>query len=215
MATVASVASGLRFQTSDKAQGVIKFTKESDLNAVTIKKGTVIQTERINEIIYKLIVTEETEIKKRWIIRWSASDRRTSRQRLQPASGYYKILPEPITGVKAVENSENRLTTIGCRPWNRWRIKITLPCPICQRRTTSYWQRLPRHDCSSGRAFSRQNIFLNTTPPEDRTANAYLLLDTGRPHSHLLTKSTNTYKTATTVTAMISFVTPYQKQNTA
>ncbi|MFD0965999.1 baseplate J/gp47 family protein [Seminibacterium arietis] len=170
---------GLDFKPATKAQGVIKFTKESDLNAVTIKKGAVIQTERINEIIYKLIVTEETEIKKGELSAEVPVIAEQAGSDYNLASGYYKILPEPITGVKAVENSENWLTTPGADRETddelrlRYRVQFA---SVGQHHIDNVYRGM----IAAVAGLSVDRIFFKHDAPRGPgTANAYLLLDTG------------------------------------
>ncbi|MED9964336.1 MAG: baseplate J/gp47 family protein, partial [Haemophilus parainfluenzae] len=91
-------AVGLDFKAATKAEGVVHFTKESDVTDLTIKAGTVIQTERINDVIFRLIVTKDTLIPKGVLRAPVPVIAEQAGANFNLAAGYYRILPESIAG---------------------------------------------------------------------------------------------------------------------
>lgn len=170
---------GLDFKAASKAEGVLHFTKESDLTDLTIKAGTVVQTERINDVIFKLIVKEDTVIA-RGTLRGAVpviAEQAGSSYNL--AAGYYRILPEPVAGVRTVENLEDWLTLPGADRENneelreRYRTQFS---SVGQHHIDSVYKGM----IAKVAALSVDRIyFKHDAPRGPGTANAYLLLDTG------------------------------------
>src|SRR5699024_795625 len=80
---------------------------------ITIKAGTVVQTERINDVVFKLVVTEDTVIPKGHLSGDVPVIAEQAGISYNLAAGYYRILAEQINGVVSVENGEDWLTTPG------------------------------------------------------------------------------------------------------
>ena len=172
-------AVGLDFKAATKAEGVVHFTKESDVTDLTIKAGTVIQTERINDVIFRLIVTQDTIIPKGVLRAPVPVIAEQAGANFNLAAGYYRILPESIAGVSAVENLENWLTSPGAdRETNdelreRYRTQFS---SVGQHHIDSIYKGM----IAKVAALSVDRIyFKHDAPRGPGTANAYLLLDTG------------------------------------
>lgn len=172
-------AVGLDFKAATKAEGVIHFTKESDLTELTIKAGTVVQTERINDVIFRLVVKQDTVIPK-GVLRVGVpviAEHEGASYNL--ASGYYRILPEAINGISVVENLEDWLTSPGAdRETNeelrqRYRTQFS---SVGQHHIDSVYKGM----IAKVAGLSVDRIyFKHDAPRGPGTANAYLLLDTG------------------------------------
>lgn len=172
-------AIGLDFKQATKAEGVIHFTKESDITELTIKAGTVVQTERINDVIFRLIVTQDTTIPKGMLSAPVPVIAENAGADYNLAAGYYRILPESIAGIKTVENKDDWLTTPGSdRETNeelreRYRTQFS---SVGQHHIDSVYRGM----ISKVAGLSVDRIyFKHDAPRGSGTANAYLLLDTG------------------------------------
>ena len=172
-------AIGLDFKQATKAEGVIHFTKESDITELTIKAGTVVQTERINDVIFRLIVTQDTTIPKGMFSAPVPVIAENAGADYNLAAGYYRILPESIAGIKTVENKEDWLTAPGSdRETNeelreRYRTQFS---SVGQHHIDSVYRGM----ISKVAGLSVDRIYFKHDAPRGAgTANAYLLLDTG------------------------------------
>lgn len=172
-------AIGLDFKQATKAEGVIHFTKESDITELTIKAGTVVQTERINDVIFRLIVTQDTTIPKGGLSAPVPVIAENAGADYNLASGYYRILPKSIAGIKTVENKDDWLTTPGSdRETNeelreRYRTQFS---SVGQHHIDSVYRGM----ISKVAGLSVDRIYFKHDAPRGAgTANAYLLLDTG------------------------------------
>lgn len=170
---------GLDFKPATKAEGIIHFTKESPQTALTIKQGTIVQTERINEVIYRLIVTEDTVIPQNVLTAGVPVIAEKEGIDYNLAQGYYCILPEPIMGVKTVENRHDWLTTPGAdRESNedlrrRYQVQFS---SVGQHHIDSVYKGM----IAKVAGLSVDRIYFKHDAPRGAgTANAYLLLDTG------------------------------------
>lgn len=172
-------AIGLDFKQATKAEGVIQFTKESDITELTIKAGTVVQTERINDVIFRLIVTTDTVIPKGVLSALVPVVAENAGADYNLAAGYYRILPESIAGTKTVENKDDWLTTPGSdRETNeelreRYRTQFS---SVGQHHIDSVYKGMIAQ--VAGLSVDRI-YFKHDAPRGPGTANAYLLLDTG------------------------------------
>lgn len=172
-------AIGLDFKQATKAEGVIHFTKESDITELTIKAGTIVQTERINDVIFRLIVTQDTAIPKGMLSAPVPVIAENAGTDYNLAAGYYRILPESIAGIKTVENKDDWLTTPGSdRETNeelreRYRTQFS---SVGQHHIDSVYRGM----ISKVAGLSVDRIYFKHDAPRGAgTANAYLLLDTG------------------------------------
>lgn len=172
-------AIGLDFKQATKAEGVIQFTKESDITELTIKAGTIVQTERINDVIFRLIVTTDTVITKGVLSALVPVIAENAGADYNLAAGYYRILPESIAGIKTVENKDDWLTTPGSdRETNeelreRYRTQFS---SVGQHHIDSVYKGMIAQ--VAGLSVDRI-YFKHDAPRGPGTANAYLLLDTG------------------------------------
>lgn len=172
-------AVGIDFKQATKAEGVIQFTKESDITELTIKAGTVVQTERINDVIFRLVVTVDTAIPKGVLTALVPVVAENAGADYNLAAGYYRILPESIAGIRNVENKDDWLTTPGSdRETNeelreRYRTQFS---SVGQHHIDSVYKGMIAQ--VAGLSVDRI-YFKHDAPRGPGTANAYLLLDTG------------------------------------
>lgn len=162
-----------------RAVGKITFTKNNPDNSVTVPAGTLIQTERINGIIYTVATTEQVIIPagtQSALIDATATD---SGAAFNLAPGYYQILPKAIDGIASVRNGDDWLTTPGAdresddELKDRCRNQFNLAGSY---HTDAVYRSLIA--TQAGLTIDRI-FFLHDAPRGPGTANAYLLLDTG------------------------------------
>ncbi|EBY4194499.1 hypothetical protein D4X96_24295, partial [Salmonella enterica subsp. enterica serovar Newport] len=84
------------------AQGVIRFYKEDASAVVTVKAGTVIQTERINGRVYELAITEDVVIASGTASALLPVKATGTGGAYNLAPGYYRILPVAVDGISHV-----------------------------------------------------------------------------------------------------------------
>ncbi|EFU6568942.1 hypothetical protein HT206_002460 [Salmonella enterica] len=161
------------------ATGKITFTKTTPDNSVTIPAGTLIQTERINGVIYTVATREQVIIPagtRSALIDVTATDSGTA---FNLAPGYYQILSRAIDGIAAVRNDDNWLTSPGADQESddelkdRCRNQFNLAGSY---HTDAVYRSLIA--AQAGLTIDRI-FFLHDAPRGPGTANAYLLLDTG------------------------------------
>ncbi|ELC4820986.1 baseplate J/gp47 family protein [Salmonella enterica] len=162
-----------------RASGKITFTKSTSDNSVTVPAGTLIQTERINGVIYNVATTEQVIIPagtQSALIDVTATDSGTA---FNLAPGYYQILPKAIDGIESVRNGDDWLTTPGAdresddELKDRCRNQFNLAGSY---HTDAVYRSLIA--AQAGITIDRI-FFLHDAPRGPGTANAYLLLDTG------------------------------------
>ncbi|EOA1532042.1 baseplate J/gp47 family protein [Salmonella enterica subsp. enterica serovar Braenderup] len=174
-------ATALRLTRKDatRADGKITFTKNTPDNSVTIPAGTLIQTERINGVVYSVATRDLVIIPagtQSALIDVTATD---SGAAFNLAPGYYQILPKAIDGIASVRNGDDWLTTPGAdresddELKDRCRNQFNLAGSY---HTDAVYRSLIA--AQAGLTIDRI-FFLHDAPRGPGTANAYLLLDTG------------------------------------
>lgn len=161
------------------AAGVIRFYKTTAANAVTINAGTLIQTERINGVVYALSVNRDVTLPagvESGLVDVTATGNGTG---YNLAPGYYRILPIAVTGIASVVNEDDWLTTPGADEEtddelrDRTRNQFNL---VGNYHTDAIYRSM----IASVVGLSVDRIFfLHDAPRGPGTANAYLLLDSG------------------------------------
>lgn len=174
-------AAALRLKRKDAthAAGKITFTKSTPDSSITIPAGTLIQTERINGVIYAVVTGDQVIIPAGTasaLIDVTATD---SGAAFNLAPGYYQILPKAIDGIASVRNGDDWLTTPGAdresddELKDRCRNQFNLAGSY---HTDAVYRSLIA--AQAGLTIDRI-FFLHDAPRGPGTANAYLLLDTG------------------------------------
>jgi len=161
------------------AVGIIRFYKTTSANAVTINAGTLIQTERINGVVYGLSVNRDITLPagvESGLVDVTATGNGTG---YNLAPGYYRILPIAVTGIASVVNEDDWLTTPGADEEtddelrDRTRNQFNL---VGNYHTDAIYRSM----IASVVGLSVDRIFfLHDAPRGPGTANAYLLLDSG------------------------------------
>lgn len=161
------------------AAGKITFTKSTPDSSITIPAGTVIQTERINGVIYSVVTGDKAIIPagtQSTLIDVTATD---SGAAFNLAPGYYQILPKAIDGIESVRNGEDWLTSPGADQETDDELKDR--CRNQFNLAGSYHTDAVYRSLIAARAGLTIDriFFLHDAPRGPGTANAYLLLDTG------------------------------------
>lgn len=170
---------GIDFKEATKTQGLVTFTKNDIDVSVTVPKGTVIQTERINDTIFKLITDEDATIEKGVISAKVPATAELAGAAYNLAEGYYCILPVAIAGIKGAVNADDWLSTAGADRENddelrdRYRAKFS---SVGKHHIDSVYKSLVSE--IAGISIDRIYI-LHDAPRGAGTANIYLLLDRG------------------------------------
>lgn len=161
------------------AEGVIRFTKQSAGAVVTVKAGTLIQTERINGQIYSVATTADFTIpagQSSALIPVLATGTGSA---WNLAPGYFRILPVAVAGISQVVNDEGWLTTPGANDESDDELRDR--CRNQFNLVGNYHTDAVYRSMIAGVAgLSIDRIFFEHDAPRGPgTANAYLLLDTG------------------------------------
>lgn len=161
------------------AAGALRFYKSSAANAVTVNAGTLIQTERINGVVYTLSVTKNTTLpagQESGLVPVTATGTGSG---YNLAPGYYRILPVAVTGIASVVNDDDWLTVPGANEESddelrdRARNQFNL---VGNYHTDAIYRSM----IASVLGLSVDRIFFKHDAPRGPgTANAYLLLDSG------------------------------------
>lgn len=161
------------------AIGAVRFYKTTAANAVIVIAGTLVQTERINGVVYVLKVTEDTLLPagaENGLVPVVATGTGSG---YNLAPGYYRILPVAVNGITSVVNEEDWLTTPGANEEtddelrDRTRNQFNL---VGNYHTDAVYRSM----IASVVGLSVDRIFfLHGAPRGPGTANAYLLLDSG------------------------------------
>lgn len=161
------------------AQGVIRFFKTDARAVVTVKAGTLIQTERINGVVYALAVNEDFTITADVASALVPVTATATGGAWNLAPGYYRILPVAVAGISRVANEDDWLTMPGADEESddelreRCRNQFNL---VGNYHTDAVYRSM----IASVAGLSIERIYFEHDAPRGPgTANAYLLLDTG------------------------------------
>ncbi|EPU0993422.1 baseplate J/gp47 family protein [Cronobacter turicensis] len=161
------------------AQGVIRFYKADAGAVVTVKAGTLIQTERINGTVYELATTADFTIASAVASALIPVQATATGGAFNLAPGYYRILPVAVDGISHAVNEADWLTVPGADEESddelreRCRNQFNL---VGNYHTDAVYRSM----IASVAGLSIDRIFFEHEAPRGPgTANAYLLLDTG------------------------------------
>ncbi|MBS0851251.1 baseplate J/gp47 family protein [Enterobacter sp. JGM127] len=164
---------------SSAAEGVIRFFKEDAKAVVTVKAGTIVQTERINGMVYELATTQDVVIASGAASALLPVKARGTGSAFNLAPGYYRILPVAVSGISHVASEEDWLITPGADEESddelreRCRNQFNL---VGNYHTDAVYRSM----IASVAGLSIERIFFEHEAPRGPgTANAYLLLDSG------------------------------------
>jgi len=161
------------------AEGVIRFFKEDVKQAVTVKAGTVVQTERINGKVYALSTVADVTLPSGTASALLAVKATGTGGAYNLAPGYYRILPVAVDGISHVASEENWLTVPGADEESDDELRER--CRTQFNLVGNYHTDAVYRSMIAGVAgLSIDRIFFEHDAPRGPgTANAYLLLDSG------------------------------------
>ncbi|CAH6091793.1 baseplate J/gp47 family protein [Citrobacter freundii] len=161
------------------AEGVIRFFKEDVKQVVTVKAGTVVQTERINGKVYALSTVADVTIPSGTASSLLAVKATGTGGAYNLAPGYYRILPVAVDGISHVASEENWLTVPGADEESDDELRER--CRNQFNLVGNYHTDAVYRSMIAGVAgLSIDRIFFEHDAPRGPgTANAYLLLDSG------------------------------------
>ncbi|WGE32559.1 baseplate J/gp47 family protein [Actinobacillus genomosp. 2] len=183
---------GIEPKPASQAKGTVTFTKESSSLEIEIPVGTVMQTERINEVVYKVSTTESVIIPRGQLSAKVPVIAENAGSSYNLAGGYYCILPKAVSGILKAENSDDWLEIPGADEETddelreRYRIKFS---SVGKHHIDSVYKSIVAE--ITGISVDRI-YFLHDAPRGPGTANIYLLLDTGVP-SQVFIDTVNDY----------------------
>lgn len=161
------------------AAGVARFNKTNAEDVIAIPAGTLLQTERINGVVYVLAVSEDTTLPagvESALVPVTATG---SGSGYNLAPGYYRILPVAVAGIASAVNEDDWLITPGADEESddelrdRTRNQFNL---VGNYHTDAIYRSM----IAGVVGLSIDRIyFLHDAPRGPGTANAYLLLDSG------------------------------------
>lgn len=162
------------------ALGVVRFIKSTAGQIATVPAGTVVQTERINGVIYQLMVTADTIIPANVASALIPVQAAGAGSAWNLAPGYYRILPVAVSGIASAVNEDDWLTQPGGDDESddelreRCRNQFNL---VGNYHTDAIYRSM----IASVAALSVDRVFFKHDAPRGPgTANAYLLLDSGQ-----------------------------------
>ncbi|MDD9155463.1 baseplate J/gp47 family protein [Aliivibrio sp. S4TY2] len=169
-----------------KARGVVEFFKEMAENPIVILKGTVIETSRIEDKIYRLIVVEDVLIQANQASGFVLCEAQEAGAGYNLPAGYYSILPVGVSGITHAVNQADWVTTPGANTEkdDELALRIRNQFSVVGRYHIDAIYRSMLASVAGVR--SDQIYFLHDAPRGPGTANAYILLDVGETPSHLL-----------------------------
>lgn len=161
------------------AEGVIRFFKTDAGAVVTVKAGTLIQTERINGTVYELATAADFTITGDTASALIPVKATATGGAYNLAPGYYRILPAAVAGISHVANEADWLTAPGADEESDDELRER--CRNQFNLVGSYHTDAVYRSMIAGVAgLSIDRIFFEHEAPRGPgTANAYLLLDTG------------------------------------
>ncbi|CAI1096384.1 baseplate J/gp47 family protein [Serratia entomophila] len=161
------------------AVGAIRFTKVDVGREITVPVGTVIQTERINGAIYRLMTTADMTLPPGTASVLVPVIAELEGSGFNLAPGYYRILPVAVDGIASAVNEDDWLTTPGADTESdddlRDRVKNQFNL-VGQYHIDAVYRGM----ISSIAGLNTDRIFFEHDAPRGPgTANVYLLLDSG------------------------------------
>lgn len=178
---------GLTRKAATKAQGKLRFNRAASAGpGLLIPAGTVVQTDSINGIVYRVTTVGDATmpLNSTSILVPVIAELPGSAYNL--GAGYYQVLPEAVTGIGSVTNDADWLDAPGADSETNEDLKL--------RTRNAFTAAAPWHIDAVYRAILTERSGLDTdniyfehgAPRGPGTANAYVLLDTGEPSSELL-----------------------------
>lgn len=169
------------------AQGNVIFYRAANTGpSLLISAGTVIQTDAINGVTYRVITNNDVIMPENAASVSAPVTAEFAGENYNLGAGYYHILPEAVTGIGSVSNDAQWLTTLGADAETNDELKL--------RTVNAFTAAAPWHIdavyiaiLTEQSGLDTDNIYFEHDAPRGPgTANAYLLLDLGEPSTELI-----------------------------
>lgn len=169
-----------------KTRGVIAFFKEVPENPIVIPKGTVIETDRIENTTYRMVVVDDVLIEANQASGLVICEAEQAGSGYNLPAGYYSILPIGTSGISHAMNQADWIVTLGSdlEDDDELSLRIRNQFSVVGRYHIDTIYRAMLASVAGVR--SDQIYFLHDAPRGPGTANAYILMDVGITPSHLL-----------------------------
>lgn len=166
-----------------KTLGNVRFTRASTIGTLEVPAGTIIQTAPINGNVYQVITTATVTFANGSSTVTAPVEAAATGAAYNLATGYYAILPTPISGVVSVTNLADWITTPGADAETdddmRARVRNQFSA-INQWHTDAVYRSI----IASFPGVSVNNVyFQHNAPRGPGTANAYVMFEIGNPDS--------------------------------
>ena len=177
-----------------KTAGHLTFTRESSDGDLVIEAGILIATPEINEVVYRVITTEDTTIPDGSLTGLVPVEAEETGTAYNLGPGYYTVLPEPVSGVASVTNASDWISTSGADEETDEALRLR-----CRNQFSAVGQyhhdAAYRADIALFAGISTDYIwFEHGAPRGEGSANAYIMIDSGCP-SQAFVDTINTYIT--------------------
>jgi uncharacterized phage protein gp47/JayE len=161
------------------AEGLIRFFKTDAKATVTVKAGAIVQTERINGVVYQLVTVADYVLPAGVASNLVPVKASGTGGAYNLAPGYYRILPVAVDGISQVASEEDWLTVPGADEESDDELRER--CRNQFNLVGNYHTDAVYRSMIAGVAgLSVDRIFFEHDAPRGPgTANAYLLLDSG------------------------------------
>lgn len=169
----------LERKAASKALGYVLFERETGAAELVLHKGFTISTDRINGVVYRLLVLEETTLAQGETLSMVACEAQSAGDAYNLGAGYYQIPQAPIADLVRVYNPKDWLTTPGANDESdedaRERYRAAF-------QSVSGWFIDDKYKLimSEFGGIKTDQIYIEHDAPRGPgTANAYILLDSG------------------------------------
>ncbi|KJG42579.1 baseplate J/gp47 family protein [Photobacterium angustum] len=172
---------------ASKTKGKVLFHRVAERGPmIIIPAGTWVQTEIINNTVYRVKVLADTPLLENETVVAVDVQAENAGDAYNLGGGYYRYLSKPITGVHNVGNTDDWIVEAGANEETdddlRLRIRNQFTSVAKWHIDAAY-----RAILTKRAGINDDNVyFLHDAPRGAGTANAYILLDTGEPSSQML-----------------------------
>lgn len=169
-----------------KTRGAITFYKSTPENPLVVPKGTVIETEQIEQKVYRLMVVEDALIPAGQAHGLVLCEAQEAGSGFNLPAGYFAIMPKGVSGITHAVNEADWITALGSdlESDEALSLRIRNQFSVVGRYHIDAIYRSMLASVAGVR--SDQVYFLHDAPRGPGSANAYLLMDVGRTPSQLL-----------------------------
>ncbi|NQZ09524.1 MAG: baseplate J/gp47 family protein [Algicola sp.] len=169
-----------------KATGEITFYRDNGVNTLDVPAGTRITSPPIAGVVFELVTTQPATFDANTLTVTADVEAVEMGEKSNLATGYYSILPTPISGITRVENSVGGLTSPGAdvESDDDYRLRIVDQFGLL---ADYHVDAVYRQIITSFPSVHTDNVFFDYDVNRgEAAANAYILLDVGEPSPEFL-----------------------------